>query len=73
MIEEIPKAYRYQCDACGLSHKQENANGYYTNSTPPRWTTIDMTFYDEKRVTRLFCDECSIYIKRMVREWKGKK
>jgi len=38
-IKEIPKSFLYSCDVCNTEHLQENANGCYSNSTPPRPAT----------------------------------
>jgi len=37
MIEEIPKAYRYICDCCGIIHIQKNAEAHYFDSKPKDW------------------------------------
>lgn len=71
-IKEVPKAFRYTCDGCGHFHIQENANGHYTNSTPPRWTTIRIILkYDGVTFEKLFCEECSGLLE-IIKNWKGK-
>jgi len=72
-IEEIPRAFRYNCDGCPVYHKQENANGHYPNSTPPRWNTIKVTSAtSSESFERLFCEDCSVIV-RHIKDWKGKK
>lgn len=41
-IREIPKSFVYECDGehCSSQHIQEGADGYYTNSTPPKWMRL---------------------------------
>ena len=47
-IREIPRAFVYICDGCSKEHKQENANGHYTDSRPPHWIRLKLarTAYD---------------------------
>ena len=74
-VREIPKAYEYECDGCGKKHLQENANGHYTDSRPPRWSRLILkrTAYDHQgsacadaTVDRLFCDECTSKVARAI-------
>lgn len=74
-IKEIPKSYQYICDSlhckgsrgqARTTHLQENANGYYTNSTPTNstpygWVTIKLSTnvraeYNQKEA--LICPDC---------------
>jgi hypothetical protein len=71
-IEEIPKAYRYTCEGCGAYCTQQNASRHYTNSTPPHWLTVRVSFNDQHGFEKLFCDECSGPVLVMLRTWKGK-
>lgn len=71
-VEEVPKMYRYICDACGAIHLQKNANGHYTNSTPPHWFMVRIYGYDVHTVERLLCDECSDVVIKFIKEWKGR-
>lgn len=38
-IREI-RGFEYECGKCGATHIQDNANGHYSNSTPPGWITV---------------------------------
>lgn len=62
MIREIPKSFEYTCDRCNTTHRQESAEGHYTESTPPGWMTVKTIHMDEKlnqsRVSILLCDGC---------------
>lgn len=67
-VEEIPKSFRYTCDVCGETHTQENANGHYTNGTPPKWAklvfkrdAVDFQGYAvaDGTVERLLCHSCN--------------
>lgn len=66
-IEEIPRAFKYTCDLCGVSHLQENAGGHYANSRPDEWATFKLECTGEawngargavKDVKRLLCPSC---------------
>jgi hypothetical protein len=61
-IREVPKSYVYTCDVCNAEHVQENANGCYTNSTPPGWSTIKIIAADVKPRFNfeeyLLCETC---------------
>ena len=62
-IHEVPKAYIYTCDACKQEHLQKNANGHYTNSTPPDWYTIKIIsnipdIDGDTYISFLFCEKC---------------
>lgn len=43
-ITEVPRSFIYMCDACKHTHKQENASGHYTNSEPPGWATLRLSY-----------------------------
>ena len=67
-IREIPRAFVYICDGCSKEHKQENANGHYTDSRPPHWIRLKLarTAYDyqgaacaDASIERLLCEDCS--------------
>lgn len=63
-IREIPKSYEYSCDLCGAVHVQRNANGQYTNSTPPDWLLLRMDSngkrfsYPAEPMRKLLCTTC---------------
>jgi hypothetical protein len=62
MIREIPKSFEYTCDRCGATHRQESAEGHYTESTPPEWLTIKTIHmskkYNQNRLAVLLCTNC---------------
>ena len=62
-IREIPRAFLYTCDACDVEHRQENAQGHYTESVPPHWSRIRIrkgSSFEETFETfeHLLCDAC---------------
>lgn len=61
-VKEIPKAYEYTCDQCGVTHRQENASGHYSNSTPPDWMSLLVRRYNKVPVDILLCDRCEATI-----------
>ena len=62
-IREIAKSYEYKCDGCGEIHLQENANGHYTNSTPPGWGRLNFIHRSIKSSLPsevLLCELCCV-------------
>ena len=37
-VREIPRQFKYICDACSFSHTQSGSTGHYTDSRPPGWS-----------------------------------
>jgi hypothetical protein len=81
-IREIPKSFEYQCDVCGKTHLQENANGHYTNSRPPHWAwlMVKQDAYDyqgaavaDGSINRLLCDECRPSLVEAVNAWAASR
>lgn len=73
-IQEVPKSYKYICDGCGSVHLQENANGHYTNSTPPGWATVRINTYNAAPFfEKLLCEECGDTIHHLLENWKDIK
>lgn len=61
-VREIPKAFEYSCDWCGVTHLQENASGHYTESTPDGWLRIKTYGSGPKRSghqEELICEHCA--------------
>lgn len=61
-IKEIPRSFLYSCDVCNTDHLQENANGCYTNSTPPKWASIKFHRIIDAQVIwfdKLLCPMCA--------------
>lgn len=65
-VTEIPKAYEYTCDKCGAKHRQENASGHYSNSTPPGWLSLRIAHYNKAPTDYLLCDKCQVPIVAVV-------
>lgn len=71
-VIEIPKAYLYTCDCCGITHRQENASGHYSNSRPSGWHRLkwdaDALDYQGCAVgsaafERLLCPDCGVLVR----------
>lgn len=67
-VVEIPKAYEYTCDNCGAKHRQENASGHYTNSTPPNWMSLRVARYNKGTTEYLLCEKCEVPIAAVVNQ-----
>jgi len=61
-ITEIPRAFLYKCDVCGIS-------GYYTNSRPDYWATLKV----DGTIERLLCDACREEAIKVINEWAARK
>jgi hypothetical protein len=59
-ITDVPRSWLYTCDGCGVQHKQENAYGHYSNSTPPNWATVRVSRHSGAPVERLLCSHCRV-------------
>lgn len=60
MIREVPRAFEYECDICGVKHLQENAGGHYTDSRPDGWSRLLMKQSDSCGPFEwLCCELCS--------------
>jgi len=62
-IREIPRSFLYTCDACLVEHRQENAQGHYTESVPSHWSRIRIRKGSDIGNTfdayeRLLCEAC---------------
>jgi len=58
-IREIPRSFLYVCDACGHEHRQENAQGHYTESVPPHWSRLRIRESASDN-EYLLCESCGI-------------
>jgi hypothetical protein len=76
-VYEIPKSFKYVCDVCGAAHVQENANGHYTDSRPPRWGYVDVrqALIDldgdevgDASVSHLLCQQCLPVISKAIKD-----
>jgi len=78
-IEEIPRAFVYKCDFCGVWHTQANAAGQYANSTPPGWMTLRFNYNDDQPASsherpreRLLCRECRELTRETLKGLEGR-
>lgn len=65
--------FLYSCDNCSTQHRQENADGHYTNSTPPDW--MSLRYYvgagRDGMIEKLLCPRCNAEILKTLGElWK---
>lgn len=67
-IREIPRAFVYECDGCGLEHKQENAGGHYTDSRPDGWGRVTLKYAANFELERLLCPKCLTRVKDAIDE-----
>lgn len=70
-VEEIPRSFLYTCDNCAAAHRQRNAQGHYTESTPPKWSRLKiyrLAYEGDVAIgsmssERLLCDVCTSHLK----------
>jgi predicted SprT family Zn-dependent metalloprotease len=67
-VREIPRAFEYTCDACGMVHRQENASGQHTNGCPPHWLRLRTFSNSDMGSERLFCATCSRKVVKAVND-----